>query len=198
MFFFHGYESWATIHELVQESSFKRWFSIGYLHFHMLFSFLLSLEDGFILGIFLGLGMVIPWFRNGLWVWSSCERLTSMISYMVWFGCCCGLLFRVLWRIILALFTSRGVCRRTWYRLWFAWFLFGLGYLIRCSISLTLYLRLVWYYDHQFVFIYVMWEMTWLFLYLFPLLVVESLGDCWRFLMRVVHAGYWFMYCGCR
>ena len=39
--------------------------------------------------------------------------------------------------------------------------------------------------------------MTWLFLYLFPLLVVESLGEHWRLIMRVVLVGYWFMYCGC-
>ena len=39
--------------------------------------------------------------------------------------------------------------------------------------------------------------MTWLFLYHFPLLVVENLGDCWRLVMRVVLAGYWYMYCGC-
>ena len=36
---------------------------------------------------------------------------------------------------------------------------------------------------------YVMWEMTWLFLYLFPLMVVESLGDFWRPILRVVLAG---------
>ena len=49
------------VHELVLEGSFERWFSIGYLHVHMLLCWL-SLGDGFILGIFLGLGMVIPWF----------------------------------------------------------------------------------------------------------------------------------------
>lgn len=53
------------VHELVLEGSFERWLCIGYLHVHMLL-FWLSLGDGFILGIFLGLGMVIPWFRNGL------------------------------------------------------------------------------------------------------------------------------------
>ena len=45
------------VHELVLEGSFKRWFSIGYLHLHILLCWL-SLGDGFILGIFLGLGMV--------------------------------------------------------------------------------------------------------------------------------------------
>ena len=40
-------------------------------------------------------------------------------------------------------------------------------------------------------------ELTWLFLYLFSLLVVESLGDYWRFVMRVFLVGYWFMFCGC-
>ena len=53
------------VHELVLEGSFERWFSIGYLHLHMLLCWL-SFEHGFILGIFLGLGMVIPSFRNGL------------------------------------------------------------------------------------------------------------------------------------
>lgn len=45
------------VHELVLKGSFERWFSIGYLHVHM-FLCLLSLGNGFILGIFLGLGMV--------------------------------------------------------------------------------------------------------------------------------------------
>ena len=98
--------------------------------------------------------------------------------------------------IILAQFTSRGVCRRTWYMLWFSWFLFGLGYLPGCSISLTLDLRLVRDCDHYFVLMYIMSEMAWLFLYLFLLLVVERMGDCWRFFMRVVLIGYWFMCCG--
>ena len=53
------------VHELVLEGSFERWFSIGYLHLHML-SCWLSFEDGFIFGIFLGLGTIILWFRNGL------------------------------------------------------------------------------------------------------------------------------------
>ena len=44
---------------------------------------------------------------------------------------------------------------------------------------------------------YFMWEMAWLFLYLFPMLVVENLGDCWRHGKRVVLVGYWFMCCGC-
>ena len=39
------------------EGSFERLFSIGYLHLYMLLCWL-SLGDGFILGIFLGLGMV--------------------------------------------------------------------------------------------------------------------------------------------
>ena len=99
--------------------------------------------------------------------------------------------------IILAQFTSRAVCRRTWYRLWFAWFLSHLGYLPRCSVSLTLDLRLVRDCDHWFVLMYVMWEMTWLFLYVFPQLVVKNLGECWRLVMRVVLVGYWYMYCGC-
>ena len=42
------------VHELVLEGSFETWFSIGYLHFHMLLC-CLSLGYGFILGI---LGMV--------------------------------------------------------------------------------------------------------------------------------------------
>jgi len=46
------------VHELVLEGSFERWLSIGYLHLHMLL-YWLSLGDGFILGIFLGLGMVL-------------------------------------------------------------------------------------------------------------------------------------------
>ena len=46
------------VHELVLEGSFERWFNIGYLLVHMLFLCWLSLGDGFILGIFLGLGMV--------------------------------------------------------------------------------------------------------------------------------------------
>ena len=45
------------VHELSLEGSFERWFSIGYLHFHIFLCYL-SLGDGFILGIFLGLGMV--------------------------------------------------------------------------------------------------------------------------------------------
>ena len=45
------------VHELPLEGSFENWFNIGYLHFHMLLCWL-SLGDGFILGIFLGLGMV--------------------------------------------------------------------------------------------------------------------------------------------
>lgn len=73
----------------------------------------------------------------------------------------------------------------------------GLGYLPGCSVSLTLDLRLVRDCDHWFVLMYVMWEMTWLFLYLFPLLVMENLGEHWRLVMRVVLAGYWYMYCGC-
>ena len=64
-------------------------------------------------------------------------------------------------------------------------------------ISLTLDLRLVRDCDHWFVLMYVMWGMTWLFLYLFPLLVMENLGEHWRLVMRVVLAGYWYMYCGC-
>ena len=56
---FHGNGSRAMVHELVLECSFERWFRIGYLHLHMLLCWL-SLGDGFILGIFLGLGMVIP------------------------------------------------------------------------------------------------------------------------------------------
>ena len=46
------------VHELVLEGSFERWFSISYLLMHMLLLYWLSLGDGFILGIFLGLGMV--------------------------------------------------------------------------------------------------------------------------------------------
>ena len=45
------------VYELVLVGSFERWFSIGYLHFHMLL-FWLSLGYGFILDVFLGLGMV--------------------------------------------------------------------------------------------------------------------------------------------
>ena len=45
------------VRELVLEGSFERWFSIGFLHVHMLLCWL-SLGDGFILGILLGLGMV--------------------------------------------------------------------------------------------------------------------------------------------
>ena len=44
------------VHELVLEGSFERWLSIGYLLLHMLLCWL-SLGDGFILGIFLILGM---------------------------------------------------------------------------------------------------------------------------------------------
>ena len=99
--------------------------------------------------------------------------------------------------IILAQFTSRGVCRRTWYRLWFAWFLLVLVIFLDVQISLTLDLRLVRDCDHWFVLMYVMWGMTWLFLYLFPLLVVDSLGEKWRLVMRVVLVAYWFMYYGC-
>ena len=54
------------VHELVLEGSFEKLFSIGYLHVHMLLLSWLSLGDGFILGIFLGLRKVIPLFRNGL------------------------------------------------------------------------------------------------------------------------------------
>ena len=46
------------VHELVIEGSFERWITIGYLLVHMLLLCWLSLGDGFILGIFLGLGMV--------------------------------------------------------------------------------------------------------------------------------------------
>ena len=53
------------VHDLVLEGSLERWFSNHYLLVHMLLCWL-SLGDGFILGIFLGLGMVIPWFRDGL------------------------------------------------------------------------------------------------------------------------------------
>ena len=45
------------VHKLVLEGSFERWFSIGYLHVHMLLCWL-SLGDGFIFNIFLALGMV--------------------------------------------------------------------------------------------------------------------------------------------
>jgi len=54
------YGSWAMVHELVLEGSLERWLRIGYLHVHMLFLCWLSFGDGFILGIFPGLGMVIP------------------------------------------------------------------------------------------------------------------------------------------
>ena len=47
------------VHELAQEISFETWFSIIFFHLHM-FLFWLSLGDSFILGIFLGLGMVVP------------------------------------------------------------------------------------------------------------------------------------------
>ena len=57
----YAFNSWIRIlsygNELVLEGSFERWFSIGYAHFHMLLCWL-SLADGFILVIFLGLGMV--------------------------------------------------------------------------------------------------------------------------------------------
>ena len=43
--------------------------------------------------------------------------------------------------IILAQFTSRGVCRRTWYRLWFAWFLLFL------VIFLDVQFHLHWIWD---------------------------------------------------
>ena len=89
------------------------------------------------------------------------------------------------------------MCRRTWYILWFSWFLFGLGYLLGCLVLFTLDLRLVRDCDHWFVLMYAMWEMTWLLLYLFPLLVVENLGEHWRLVLRVVLAGYWYVYCGC-
>ena len=46
------------VHELILEGLFERWLSIGYLCLHMLLCWL-SLGDGFILGIFLGLGMVL-------------------------------------------------------------------------------------------------------------------------------------------
>ena len=45
------------VHELSLEGSFERWFSIGYLHMHMMLCWL-CLGDCFILGIFFGLGMV--------------------------------------------------------------------------------------------------------------------------------------------
>ena len=45
------------VHVLVLEGSFEIWFSSGYLDLHILLCWL-SLGDGFILGIFLGLGMV--------------------------------------------------------------------------------------------------------------------------------------------
>ena len=45
------------VYELVLEGSFERWFSIGYLHLPMLLCWL-NLGDGFILGIFLGLGII--------------------------------------------------------------------------------------------------------------------------------------------
>ena len=46
------------VNDLVLEGTFEIWFSIGYLHLHMLLCWL-SLGDGSILGIFLGLGMVL-------------------------------------------------------------------------------------------------------------------------------------------
>ena len=45
------------VHELVLEGSFERWLSIGNLHVYMLLCWL-SLGDGFILGIFLEVGIV--------------------------------------------------------------------------------------------------------------------------------------------
>ena len=99
--------------------------------------------------------------------------------------------------IILAQFTSRGVCRRTWYRLWFAWFLLVLVIFLDVQISLTLDLRLVKDCDHWFVLMYVMWEMTWLLLYLFPLLAMEKFGEYWRPILRVIFVGYQFTYCKC-
>ena len=132
MLIFHGYASWAVVHELVLEGSFERWFSISYLHFHMLLC-LLSLGDNFILGIFLGLGIISEFdlLVRGLHPW-------LVICYGL------GIVVASCWDFmeeILANFTSRGVCRRTWYKLWFAWFLFGLGFVPRC---LVFFLHWIW------------------------------------------------------
>ena len=133
MLVFHGYGSWDMVHELVLEGSFERWFSIGCLHFHMFLCWL-SLRDDFILGIFLGLWM----FMSLIFLWEAYIHDWSY-GLGVFETSCWGFMEE----IIVAQFTSRGVCRRTWYRLWLALFLLGLGYLLGCSVSLTLDLRLV-------------------------------------------------------
>ena len=46
------------VHDLVLEGSFEIFFSIVYLHMHIMLCWL-SFGDGFILGIFLGLGIVL-------------------------------------------------------------------------------------------------------------------------------------------
>ena len=129
----------------------------------------------------------IPLIRNGLWVWSSCERLTSMISYMVWFWCYYGFLVGILWRISYLHNLHLEVCVEG----------HDIGYDLH-SFSLVLiifmdvwvHLHWIWDCDHWFVIIYVMWEMTWFFFYLFPLLVVENLGEHWGLVMRFFLIGH--------
>ena len=92
--------------------------------------------------------------------------------------------------VILAQFTSRGVCRRTWYWLWFLWFLLVLVILM----DVQLYLHWIWdwleivliglcscmscerWYDYSFIsFLYWLWR-TW-----------ESVGDLlWELFLQVI------------
>ena len=165
------------VHELVLEGSFERWLSIGYLYLHMLLCWL-----NFVRWFYIG---HIPWIRNGLQVWSSSERLTSMISYMVWLGCYWSFLVGVLYKKSYLHNLYLEVCvegHDTGYDLY--GFSLVLVIFLDVRISLTLDLRLVRDCDHWFVLMYVMWEMTWLFLYLFPMLVMESSRDYRRFFMR--------------
>ena len=134
----------------------------------------LSLEDGFILGIFLGLGMVYEFdlLARGLHPW-----------LVKWYGL--GVLATSCWgfmeEIILAQFTSKGVSRRKWYRLWFAWFLLVL------VIFLDVRFHLHWIWDwcscmscerwHGYYISFLCWLWrTW-----------ESVGDLlWELLLQVI------------
>ena len=72
-----------------------------------------------------------------------------MISYMVWYGCCCGFLVGVLWRRSYLYSLHLEVCvegQDIGYDM--HGFLFALGYLLRCLVSLILDLILIRDCDH--------------------------------------------------
>ena len=80
-----------------------------------------------------------------------------MISYMVWFGCCCGFLVGVLWRISYLHSLHLDVCVEghdtSYYLHGFSW-VFVIYLNVQFLLSMDL--RLIRYCDHWFVLMYVM------------------------------------------